>query len=174
MDAIKVLQVVGYKDSGKTTLIEKWIEGLSKANYLASVVKHHGHGSPLALPPANTDSTRHFHAGALSSIAAGGGSMVLQMRGEPTFTRLLQLASLSEPDIIFVEGYKQEDEPKVVIVRWLEEWDTLRKLDNIQLVLTYDQVEIPERHIQVILLNDEASIQEWIIAYIKGEADEAV
>ncbi|WP_019420105.1 hypothetical protein [Paenibacillus sp. OSY-SE] len=40
------------------------------------------------------------------------------------------LAALAKPHIIFVEGFKEALEPKVVIVRTKEKWDWLQKVSN--------------------------------------------
>lgn len=52
---MKILQVVGFKNSGKTTMISRWVRLLKENGLTVAVVKHHGHASSLALPDKETD-----------------------------------------------------------------------------------------------------------------------
>jgi molybdopterin-guanine dinucleotide biosynthesis protein B len=42
-----ILQVVGYQNSGKTTLITKLIKMLKEMSYRVGTLKHHGHDGVL-------------------------------------------------------------------------------------------------------------------------------
>ena len=55
----KVFQIVGYQNSGKTTLMEKVISGAAEKGVRVAYIKHHGHGGA----PDAKDSTRHQQAG---------------------------------------------------------------------------------------------------------------
>ncbi|MCE5171646.1 hypothetical protein LQV63_20370 [Paenibacillus profundus] len=57
--------------------------------------------------------------------------MHMHMEGGPELQELIMLAALAKPHIIFVEGFKEALEPKVVIVRTKEKWDWLQKVSNI-------------------------------------------
>ncbi|MCY9513788.1 molybdopterin-guanine dinucleotide biosynthesis protein B [Paenibacillus apiarius] len=167
---MKILQVVGYKNCGKTTRIEKWIQFLLARGLCVSVIKHHGHGGPLSMPSADTDSMKFLSQGAVSSIAVGDGLVQMHMEGGPELPELIMLAALAKPDIIFVEGFKEALEPKVVIVRTKEEWDGLQKASNIVLVLAYKDANIErDEDITVLGNQDEACIDEWMLDYLEGE-----
>ena len=120
MEAVKILQIVGYKNSGKTTLIEKWIELLKKEDIRVSVIKHHGHGGPLEMPSDQTDSMKFLNRGATSSLAIGNGVVQVHFQDDLVFKQLLAISAFAEPNVILVEGFKNENEPKVVIVRSAE------------------------------------------------------
>ncbi|MED4879509.1 molybdopterin-guanine dinucleotide biosynthesis protein MobB, partial [Anoxybacillus geothermalis] len=47
---MNVWQVVGYKHSGKTTLMEKWVTAAVREGWRVGTVKHHGHGGEPARP----------------------------------------------------------------------------------------------------------------------------
>ncbi|QQK74745.1 molybdopterin-guanine dinucleotide biosynthesis protein MobB [Salicibibacter cibarius] len=47
----RVLQVVGYKNSGKTTLMEELVKAFSAREMHVAALKHHGHGG--GRPPRN-------------------------------------------------------------------------------------------------------------------------
>lgn len=167
MAALNVLQVVGYKNSGKTTLIQNWLRLAERRQLRAAVIKHHGHGGPLELPPEGVDSMKFLASGAVSSISCSADLIQMHMRAEPKLSELISLAAQAQPDIIFVEGFKGADEPKVVIVRMQEEWESLRRLTNIRLVLVYDGIEVQADQYPVIPMSDSVTIEDWIISYLK-------
>lgn len=39
-----ILQIVGYQNSGKTTLVEKVVHALAERKMKVATIKHHGHG----------------------------------------------------------------------------------------------------------------------------------
>ena len=51
------------------------------------------------------------------------------------FPRMKEIASLRNPDILLIEGYKNEQGAKVVLLRDQTDWDALQHLYNIQLVV---------------------------------------
>jgi molybdopterin-guanine dinucleotide biosynthesis adapter protein len=131
-----IFQIAGYKNSGKTTLVQGVIRELQRQGYTAVTIKHHGHGGrPDVLE--NKDSSLHIRAGAMASLAEGGGSILLQAdRIDWPLERLVQLMAIFAPDIILIEGYKEECYPKAVIVRDLDEASGLSCLENIHAVIT--------------------------------------
>ncbi len=141
----KIIQVVGYKNSGKTTFIEAWVRELAGRGLRAAVIKHHGHGGPLAMPQADADSMRVLAAGAVGSLACDDAGMIqLHMQsGRPGLPELLDIAKLAAPDVIIIEGYKAAGYPKIVLVRELEDWRELSKLPHIIGVIAHDGV-VPE------------------------------
>jgi len=170
MNVVKVLQVVGYKDSGKTTLIEYWIRELVAQHFRVAVIKHHGHGGPLDMPSSETDSMKFLESGAVSSIVVGGGVVQMHMRKEDEYVGLLNMAMLSDPNLILIEGFKQATESKVVIVRTKEEWASLHTLTNIILVLVYEGVEMDEDY-DVINISDDIKIKDWMMHFMNGVKD---
>src|SRR5699024_6419891 len=106
MGPVKTLHVVGFKNSGKTTLINRWIRLLKAHDYKVTVLKHHGHGTKLDMPDANKDSMQYLHNGADVSLVAGGGFTQHMINYEASFVQLKELAIWNEPDVILVEGYK--------------------------------------------------------------------
>ncbi len=138
-----VLQIVGFKNSGKTTLTETLLRLASRLGSRVSVIKHHGHGGEPEAPPADTDASRLFGAGAASSIVSGGGLMLMQGRlpesddGCGELDALIALTqTYARPDLILIEGFKSEPYPKIVLLRSGEDWTQLGALTNIVLIVT--------------------------------------
>lgn len=110
---MKTLQVVGFKNSGKTTVISRWVRLLKERGLTVAVLKHHGHTSSLALPDEKTDGVQYFESGADLSLVAGAGTAQLLLNEEPNFTQLVKLATMNEPDVLLVEGFKNEGEKRL-------------------------------------------------------------
>ena len=132
---MKTLHVVGYKNSGKTTLLERWIRVAKSHGRSVAMLKHHGHGGPIDVSPDQTDTNRFWQAGSEATLVAGGGMTQLLLNEEPTFDELKRLAAYREPDMLLIEGYKDKPGSKVVLVRSVEDWDTLHTLTDIELVV---------------------------------------
>ncbi len=169
---MKTLHIVGYKNSGKTTLLERWIALAKSSGRSVAVLKHHGHGGPLDLPGDETDSERFFRQGADVSLAAGGGTSQLLLNSEPDFGTLKQLASFSRPDILLIEGYKNEAGEKIVLVRKPEDWETLHTLEGIRLIVG----NVPAAPAEVIGSRSETvRLDRWFAEWLeKEELDETI
>lgn len=136
-----VLQIVGYQNSGKTTLMEKLIVSATAEGARVATIKHHGHGgAPTAVN--RKDSQRHEQAGAVIAGVEGAGTLFLTIQQASwKLKELVELYQQFQPDLILVEGYKNEDYPKVVLIRHQEDVDSLKKLTNIICVLYWQDVD---------------------------------
>ena len=65
---MKVIGIIGWKDTGKTTLIEKLINEFNNRNFSVSTIKHSHHR--ISVDKEGTDTFRHFNAGARETILA--------------------------------------------------------------------------------------------------------
>lgn len=107
------LAVSGWKNSGKTTLIEKLIPLLSRHRLNVATIKHDGHSYEPDVP--GTDSYRFFQAGASTSIIYDKEKYSITRRASMTEEELLELAP--EADIILLEGAKWTGYPKIETLR---------------------------------------------------------
>ena len=173
MAAVKVLQVVGFKNSGKTTLTRNLLKLAISREISVSTIKHHGHGGSLELPAAETDSMRLFEEGADCSIAYGGGVVQLhQRKQEATLDELIVLASAGKPDLILVEGFKEADYEKIVLLRSAEDWLELQKLRHIVLAVTPEMMKLDK--IPTVLQNDKEQVQSWFTNWMDGDRNESI
>jgi molybdopterin-guanine dinucleotide biosynthesis protein B len=132
---MKVIQVVGYKRSGKTTIAKTLIQLLSEKGKRVASLKHHGHGGiPLGIK--ETDSEKHRHAGAL--IAGVEGEGVVQLTNEAGWDteKMLAIYKLFHIENVVVEGFKTADYDKIVLIRDEGDIHLLEQVTNIQAVLT--------------------------------------
>ncbi|WP_236712813.1 molybdopterin-guanine dinucleotide biosynthesis protein B [Peribacillus muralis] len=146
-----IFQVVGYQNRGKTTFIKKMIENLRELNVETAVLKHHGHGGKPDISNLK-DSHNHFQAGAAASLVEGDGTIELlgNLKGGASITELIKLLSLFHPDVILIEGYKQEDFPKVILIKEESDLSLLERLSNVQAAVAWpERLERTRNHASV-------------------------
>ena len=108
----RVFGVTGWKNSGKTMLVERLIAEFVRRGWRVSAIKHAHHDVDIDQP--GRDSYRHRVAGA-SEVALVGGRRYAIMReqAEPGLAEVL--ARLSPVDLVLVEGYKREAHDKIEV-----------------------------------------------------------
>ena len=97
------LQVVGYKNTGKTTLVCKLIQFFSAKGYNVASLKHHGHGGGLHGSEI-TDSWKHREAGAVIAGVEGGGDFHMMIH-QPSWNlnTLLEFYKIIDVDILLID-----------------------------------------------------------------------
>ena len=114
---MKIFGIAGWKNSGKTTLVEKIIKDLVNRGYTASSIKHAHH--EFEIDKEGKDSYRHRQAGATQVIVSSENLWAMissQAYAEDTVLAKL-LGKLDPVDFIIVEGYKTEKHPKIECYR---------------------------------------------------------
>lgn len=115
--SIPVVAIVGWKNSGKTTLATMLVAELTRRGLRVASVKHAHHDADV--DREGTDSFRLRAAGAVEVVlvTARRWAIMHELRddAEPTLTETL--ARLSPADIVIVEGYKREPIPKIEVRR---------------------------------------------------------
>lgn len=117
-----VVGVAGWKNSGKTTLVERLVGELVRRGYRVSTVKHSHHD--VRNETEGTDSARHLRAGAQAvalvsprrwTLLRAGGDIAWHDEPEPPLAALI--ASLAPADVVIVEGMKRAPIPKIEVRR---------------------------------------------------------
>ena len=110
---MKVWGVVGWKNAGKTGLMERLVSEFVARGFSVSTVKHAHHAFDIDQP--GKDSHRHRAAGAsevlLGSRARWALMAELRDADEPDLETLL--SKLSPVDLVLVEGFKAANHPKI-------------------------------------------------------------
>lgn len=109
-----VIAVSGVKNSGKTTLLEHLIKGLSERGYQIAVVKHDGHDFKPDVP--GTDSYRFKEAGAYGTGIYSSSRYCIVKEQKQTDADFMT-EWFPEADIIFLEGQKHSKYPKIEVIR---------------------------------------------------------
>ncbi|WP_019415029.1 molybdopterin-guanine dinucleotide biosynthesis protein B [Paenisporosarcina sp. TG20] len=173
MDTVKMLQVVGFKNSGKTTLITRFLDLANNNGKTITTIKHHGHGGALDLPPVETDSMQFFNHGAQSSLAYGEGVVQIHMHNNTgNLEELIELSCQIKPDILLIEGFKKAPLEKVVLVRSQQDWEALQELNNIALVIVHEGVQL--KGINTLERSRLIDIDKWFAKWMEGETNESI
>jgi molybdopterin-guanine dinucleotide biosynthesis protein B len=108
----KLFGVTGWKNAGKTTLVERLVAEFVRRGWRVATIKHAHHDVDIDRP--GTDSFRHRAAGA-SEVALVGGLRYAIMReqAEPTLAEVM--ARLAPADLVLIEGYKRGSHPKIEV-----------------------------------------------------------
>lgn len=107
---MKVISVVGYKKSGKTALVSALVRQLSGFGTVGTV-KYMGE---QRLNPEETDTGRHFDAGADMVIGITGTELVIFARDSGLEDALDMLCDRGL-DFAVVEGFKESSLPKIAL-----------------------------------------------------------
>jgi molybdopterin-guanine dinucleotide biosynthesis protein B len=114
---MKIWGVVGWKNSGKTGLMERLVADLTVRGLRVSTIKHAHHA--FDVDHAGKDSYRHRIAGAQEVLLASSQrwALMAELRGadEPSLEDLV--AKLSPVDLVLVEGFKAGTHPKIEAFR---------------------------------------------------------
>ena len=114
---MKVFGITGWKNSGKTHLMERLVAEFKSRSLSVSTIKNAHHGFDVDQP--GKDSFRHRQAGAQEVLIASEKRWVLMHENtdelQPSLTDLIK--KLSKVDLVLVEGFKQEKHPKIEVVR---------------------------------------------------------
>jgi molybdopterin-guanine dinucleotide biosynthesis protein MobB len=108
---MKIIQIVGNSNSGKTTFIKNLIPELKKKGNVA-VIKHLG--DHLFDTEEGKDTTVFFDAGADISVGIDSEKAVAAIR-KNTLDNILGMLLDQEMDFAIIEGFKQRSFPKIVI-----------------------------------------------------------
>ncbi|MEB3102658.1 molybdopterin-guanine dinucleotide biosynthesis protein B [Ferviditalea candida] len=170
MTDIPVLQIVGYKNSGKTTLIENLVRHLKETSEIRiAVIKHHKGTFPF--DKEGKDTWKYRQAGASAAAIQSPGMLALSMdhQQEKTLAELIGVfRALGHFELILVEGYKWEAYPKAVLIRNREDFAELSACASVCLYVFEKQTDYDDYMkrenpgIPALLRSDEAGLTAWV------------
>ena len=162
---MKLFGITGWKNSGKTHLMERLVAEFKNRSLSVSTIKNAHHGFDVDQP--GKDSFRHRQAGAQEVLVASEKRWVLMHENynelQPTLTDLIK--KLSKVDLVLVEGFKQDKHPKIEVVRKDFDRDLIANSDPTILALAAD-AEIPIDK-TCLDLNDTIGIANFIGVYLE-------
>jgi molybdopterin-guanine dinucleotide biosynthesis adapter protein len=161
---VKIYGVTGWKNSGKTGLMERLVAEISARGFSVSTVKHAHHGFDVDQP--GRDSYRHRVAGAREVMLASGNRVALmqELRGAPEPTLADLLARLTPVDLVLVEGYKREVHPKIEAHRGATGQPLIAPEDGSIRAVASDQSLVLDR--PVFDLDDTGVIADFVLAEV--------
>ncbi len=158
---MRVYGVIGWKNSGKTTLMVRLVEEITGRGFTVSTVKHVHHDVDLDQP--GKDSHRHRQAGASEVVLASAHRFALmrEHRGpEPELPEIL--ARLAPVDLVLVEGYKRDAHAKLEVFRRAAGHDLIQPGDPLVRAVATDG-PLPVLPVPVLDLNDARAIADFIL-----------
>lgn len=157
---MRVYGVIGWKNSGKTSLMERLVAEITGRGFSVSTVKHVHHTVDLDQP--GKDTYRHRQAGAREVVLASADrlAILVEHRGpEPELPAVL--ARLAPVDLILVEGYKRDAHPKVEVWRAETGHPLIQPGDPlVRAVATDATLTLP---VPVLDLNDTQAVADFIL-----------
>ncbi len=110
---MKIYGVAGYKNAGKTGLMERLVAEITGRGFTVSTIKHAHHVFDVDQP--GKDSHRHRVAGANQVLLASRArwALMTELRDAPEPKLQDLVAKLDPVDLVLVEGYKRDSHPKV-------------------------------------------------------------
>lgn len=141
---MKIISVVGNKNSGKTSLTEKIIKELKKRNYSIATIKDSHH--EMEMDRENTDTWKHKEAGS-ETIVGVGNTTFFNIRKKLPLERLLFLIKMiDEPDFVIIEGFKDYKYPKIATSKEVVDEYTIEivdsfKISNDEIAILIDKIE---------------------------------
>ena len=162
---MKIFGVTGWKNSGKTGLMERLITEFTARGLSVSSIKHAHHSFDIDHP--GRDSYRHRDAGARQVLLASRNRWALmhELRDEdePSLGDLLK--QLSPVDLVLIEGYKRDRHPKIEAHRKETGQPLIAPEDETIVAVASDTSVSVDR--PVLDLNDTAAIANFIAQYLE-------
>jgi molybdopterin-guanine dinucleotide biosynthesis adapter protein len=160
-----IIGIVGWKNSGKTTLAERLVAEFTRRGWRVATIKHAHHS--FQIDTADTDSARHRRAGATQVAIVSDKRWALMTEvgaaAEPPLAAII--AMLAPCDLILVEGYKSEPIRKIEVRRANSaKGARLAASDPNVVAIAADDVGAHNGALPVFQLDEIASIANFILA----------
>ena len=158
---MKVYGVIGWKNAGKTGLMERLVACITARGFSVSTVKHVHHDVDLDQP--GKDTFRHRSAGASEVILASAHRFAIlhEHRGpEPDLAVIL--TRLAPVDLVLVEGYKRDAHRKIEVFRPAVGQSLIQPTDPMIRAVATD-ADLPALPVPVLDLNDTDAIANFIL-----------
>ena len=125
---MKIVSIVGKKNTGKTSLTVKVIEELTKRGYNVASIKHSHHS--IEMDKENTDTWKHKQAGA-NLVVGVGSTTFFNVKKEHNLNRILyMLKHFDDFDFVVIEGYKRYNYPKIITSPDVKDDYTINEVDS--------------------------------------------
>ena len=125
---MKIISIVGRKNTGKTSLTVKVIEELTNRGYNVASVKHSHHS--IEMDKENTDTWKHKQAGA-NLVVGVGSTTFFNSKKEHDLNRILYLLKhFDDFDFVIIEGYKAYNYPKIATSSDVVDKYTIKQVDS--------------------------------------------
>lgn len=159
---MKLYGVVGWKNTGKTSLVERLVTEIAGRGLTVSTIKHAHHSFDIDHP--GRDSHRHRVAGATEVLLSSPARWALmhELRGASELELDELLAKLSPVDLVLVEGFKLHRHSKVETCR-MAVGQPLLALDDPTIRAVASDMSHQGLEVPLFDLNDTTRIADFIL-----------
>jgi len=156
--------VIGWKNAGKTGLVERLVEEITARGFTVSTLKHTHHAVDLDRP--GTDTHRHRSAGAQEVVLASAARVVLmhELRGAPEPEPEALMARMAPVDLVLIEGFKRSPHPKIEVHRAVTGHALIAPGDRSVRAVAADAALMIDR--PVLDLDDTGAIADFILSEV--------
>jgi molybdopterin-guanine dinucleotide biosynthesis protein MobB len=161
---VNVFGIVGWKNSGKTGLMERLVTEITARGYSVSTIKHAHHS--FDVDHEGKDSHRHRVAGARQVLLASRNRWALmhELRDEQEPTLAELLTQISPVDLVLIEGYKRDSLAKIEAHRSETGQSLIASTDTTILAVASNTTH-PDLTIPTLDLDDTKSIADLILKH---------
>ena len=133
--------IVGLKNSGKTFISQKLINYFTKKNFRVASIKHAHHN--FDIDQSGTDSFLHRKAGSQQVIISSSKrwAKIEELKDSNEKNLVDLLGELNSPDIVIIEGYKNEKHKKIEIINEESKDYLFLKLKNVIGIVSDKMIE---------------------------------
>lgn len=163
---MRLIGIVGWKNSGKTGLVERLVAHFTVAGLRVSTLKHTHHGVDLETP--GSDTHRHRVAGAGQVMLASDQHMTLMTQLPAPETVRALAARLDPCDLVIAEGWKRGTHPRIEAHR-PETGKALLAMDDPGILAVASSAR-PDAPCPLLDLNDTATIAAFILQEVPDDA----
>jgi len=159
---MKVFGVVGWKNTGKTGLVERLVAEISGRGFRVSTIKHAHHVFDVDQP--GRDSYRHREAGAVEVMLASRKRWALmhELRDEAEWELDDLLTKMTGVDLVLVEGVKLARHDKLEAYRSVVSKPLISN-DNSSILAIASDAEL-DTALPVLDLDDTGAISDFILS----------
>jgi molybdopterin-guanine dinucleotide biosynthesis protein B len=153
---MKLVGIVGYKDSGKTTLARALAKELTARGHRVAAVKHTSHQIDLA----GKDTALLLEAAGQVAIVSAGATGVFWHKA----MSLDDILAYLDADVVLVEGLKaQQDYPKIACLRGLP--DDCDLIDDLTIAAIGPMGQVKDLDVPAFDRDDVQSMADLVEAY---------
>lgn len=164
--SVRLLAISAWSGTGKTTLLEQVIPLLKTQGIRSGLIKHTHHQMDIDTP--GKDSYLLRKAGADQVIVASNQRWALMVESPNKPLSLMQLASQMDSstlDLVLVEGFKDEQVPKIALWRRGVKGEIKDLLDQYVIAVATD--EDMELNLPILDINQPIQVADFIVQWLK-------
>ena len=168
----RVIGITGFKNSGKTTLVERLVTELTARGFNVSTIKHAHH--TFDIDHKGRDSYRHRKAGAreVAVISRNQWAVIRDMNDEPEPSLEEIISRMTPCDIVVVEGYKRDSHPKIEARNVDLDHPELAGADDTVIAIAASG-QVDNAPVPVFDRDDIAAIAEFALTHLDGVTSKA-